>query len=189
MSSRRPSDRRRAPASVRARAPPRSGPCSAPRGTLFRRLFGRQNDQNRHVIFYGEERFRRRQCPHRPAQLPASIVAQDPAPGKPEIARRFFAVPSIRPPTTLSPRAGHQSGCPGREIARFAPTSARKVRLGINGCARQAAGAAVARRARDADSRTQDFSDFGPFWSVVFCFGGGNCSVTPVSVCELFLVW
>lgn len=189
MSSRRPFDRRRAPASVRARAPPRSGPCSAPRGTLFRRLFGRQNDQIRHVIFYAEERFRRRRCPHRPAQLPASIVAQDPAPGKPEIARRFFAVPSIRPPTTLSPRAGHQSGCPGREIARFAPTSARKVMQGINGCARQAAGAAVARRARNADSRTQDFSDFGPFWSVVFCFGGGNCSVTPVSVCELFLVW
>ena len=44
----------------------------------------------------------------------------------------------------------------------------------------------MARRARNADSRTQDFSDFGPFWSLVFCFGGGNCSVTPVSVCEFF---
>ena len=80
------------------------------------RLLGRKYGQNRQIIFYVEERFRGRRCPHRSAQLSASISAQDPVPGKPGSVRRFFAAPSIRPPTTLFLRARHTWGCLSRKI-------------------------------------------------------------------------
>ena len=113
----RPRGHARPPVPERVR--PRGGP-------YCRRRVGRKNGQNRHVIFYVEERLCARRCPQRSAQLSASRITQDLAPGKPGSVRRFFAAPSIRPPTTVLTRARHPWGCLSRKIARFAAPAGAK---------------------------------------------------------------